>query len=149
VADRPGAHAEIQSLLGRYCTLVDRREWDQWKLCFAKDGAFVTRGRRLVGREAILEYVQEELSRFQMIRHLSHVPTIELASDARSATCHSYFELRAVTVRGNETIALGSYSDRLALGEGGWQFAERQAEFDYWVRRGDPWYPENGPDAQR
>jgi SnoaL-like domain len=149
VADRPGAHAEIQSLLGRYCALVDRREWDQWKLCFAEDGAFVTRGRRLVGREAIVDYVQEELSRFQMIRHLPHVPSIELASDARSATCDSYFELRAVTVRGNETIALGSYRDRVALGEGGWQFAERQAEFDYWVRRGDPWYPENGPDAQR
>jgi SnoaL-like domain len=149
VADRPGAHAEIQSLLGRYCALVDRREWDQWKLCFAEDGAFVTRGRRLVGREAIVDYVQEELSRFQMIRHLPHVPSIELASDARSATCDSYFELRAVTVRGNETIALGSYRDRLALGEGGWQFAERQAEFDYWVRRGDPWYPENGPDDQR
>jgi hypothetical protein len=149
VADRPEAHAEIQSLLGRYCWLVDRHQWDEWKLCFAEDGVFVTRGRRLVGHDAIVDYVQEELSRFRMIRHLPHVPSIELASDERSASCHSYFELRAVTVRGNETVALGSYSDRLALGEGGWQFVERQADFDYWVRRGDPWYGEDGPGSSR
>lgn len=149
MADRPEAHAEIQSLLGRYCWLVDRHQWDEWKLCFAEDGVFVTRGRRLVGRDAIVDYVQEELSRFRMIRHLPHVPSIELASDERSASCHSYFELRAVTVRGNETVALGSYSDRLALGEGGWQFVERQADFDYWVRRGDPWYGEDGPGSSR
>jgi hypothetical protein len=136
-----GPHPEIQSLLGRYCWLVDHGEWDQWKLCFAEDGAFVTRGRRLVGREEIVAYVQEELGRFRLIRHLSHVPSIELGPDERSASCHSYFELRAVTVRGSETVALGSYSDQLALGDGGWQFAERQAEFDYWVRRSDPWYP--------
>jgi hypothetical protein len=144
-----GPHAEIQSLLGRYCWLVDHRRWDQWKLCFADDGAFVTRGRRLVGRQEIVAYVQDELSRFRMIRHLSHLPSIELGADEQSAECHSYFELRAVTVRGNETVALGSYSDRLALGDAGWQFAERQAEFDYWVRRSDRWYPENGPDPSR
>jgi SnoaL-like domain len=138
-------HAEIQSLLGRYCWLVDRHEWDEWKLCFAEDGAFVTRGRRLEGRDAILEYVQEELSRFRLIRHLPHVPSIALEADGRPAGCDSYFELRAVTVRGNDTVALGSYSDRLALGSDGWQFAERRAEFDYWVRRGDPWFPEGDP----
>jgi hypothetical protein len=144
-----GPHAEIQSLLGRYCWLVDRHRWEEWKLCFAEDGAFVTRGRRLVGREEILEYVKGELSRFRMIRHLPHVPSIELGGDGRSAECQSYFELRAVTVRGNETVALGSYSDRLVLGEEGWQFAERKADFDYWVRRSDPWYREDGPDPSR
>jgi hypothetical protein len=146
VADRSSAHAEIQSLLGRYCWLVDRHQWDEWKLCFAEDGTFVTRGRRLVGREEILDYVQEELSRFRMIRHLAHVPSIELGPDGRSAECHSYFELRAVTMRGNETVALGSYIDHVRFGEHGWQFAERQADFDYWVRRNDPWYAERDAD---
>jgi hypothetical protein len=144
-----GAHAEIQSLLGRYCWLVDHGEWEAWALCFAEDAAFVTRGERIVGREAIVEYVQEELSRFKMIRHLSHVPSIELGTDGRSAECNSYFELRAVTTRGNETVGLGAYSDRLTLGDAGWQFAERQADFDYWVRRSDRWYGEDGPSPSR
>jgi hypothetical protein len=137
-----GAEAEIQSLLSRYCWLVDRGDWDAWQLCFAEDAAFETRGRRIEGRAEIVAYVQDELGRFSLIRHLPHPPSIELDEGGRSATCRSYFELRAVTVRGNETVALGSYSDRVALGNDGWQLAERRADFDYWVRRGEPWLPE-------
>jgi hypothetical protein len=140
-------HAEISSLLGRYCWLVDHGEWERWSRCFAADGAFVTRGRRLEGREEIVAYVKEELAAFEMIRHLTHTPSLELDSGERSARCRSYFELRAVTVRGADTVALGSYSDRVTLGDEGWQFAEREADFDYWVKRGEPWYPEGAADS--
>lgn len=133
------AISEIQSLHGRYCWLVDHRDWDHWQLCFAQDGAFVARGQRHEGRAAIVEYVQGELERFSVIRHLAHVPNVELQSED-SATAQSYFELRAGTVRGADTVALGSYVDRLTRRDGAWQFAERVAEFDYWVRRGEPWF---------
>jgi 3-phenylpropionate/cinnamic acid dioxygenase small subunit len=135
--------ADICSLLGRYCWLVDHGEWDEWQLCFAEDGAFIVRGNNLVGRQAIVDYVQEELSRFRMIRHLGHLPRVELDADQTSATCWSYFELRAVTHRGRETVALGSYVDRVTLGAQGWQIAERRADFDYWVPRQERWYGED------
>lgn len=140
--------AEISSLLGRYCWLVDHGEWDDWSRCFAPDAAFVTRGRRHEGRDPIVAFVKEELAAFEMIRHLTHTASIELASDERSARCHSYFELRAVTVRGADTVGLGAYIDRVALSDDeGWQFAEREADFDYWVKRGEPWYPEGAADS--
>jgi hypothetical protein len=129
----------IMSLHGRYCWLVDHRDWDRWQLCFAEDGAFVARGQRHEGRAAIVEYVKAELERFGVIRHLAHVPYVEVQS-ASSATARSYFELRAGTMRGADTLALGTYVDQLVCSEGEWRFAERVAEFDYWVRRGDPWF---------
>jgi 3-phenylpropionate/cinnamic acid dioxygenase small subunit len=139
--------ADINALLARYCWLVDHGEWEEWERCFAEDGAFVVRGEPYVGRKAISDYVKDELSRFRMIRHLSHLPWVELDDDERSAACRSYFELRAVTHRGRETVALGSYVDRVTLGPEGWQFAERRAEFDYWVPRQDRWYPEDASQA--
>jgi hypothetical protein len=128
----------IQALLGRYCWLVDRREWDQWQLCFAPDGVFDVRGQRHEGRAQIVDYVRDALAEFKLIRHLCHAPEIHVDSDA-SASCRSYFELRATTLRGTDTVALGSYLDRLAKHDGGWVFAERRADFDYWVRVGEPW----------
>ncbi len=133
------AVAAILSLHGRYCWLVDHRDWDHWQLCFAADGAFVARGERHQGRAAIVEYVKAELERFKVIRHLAHVPYVQIESET-SATARSYFELRAGTVRGADTMALGTYVDRLTREAGEWQFAERVAEFDYWVRTGEPWF---------
>jgi len=131
--------AEIQSLLGRYCWLVDHGEWEAWSKCFTPGGAFVTRGNRLEGRDEIVAYVKDELAAFSMIRHLSQVPDVELDEGGGSGRARSYFELRAVTRRGADTVALGSYVDTLELGEEGWQFAERVAEFEYWVKTGEPW----------
>jgi hypothetical protein len=130
---------EIICLHGRYCWLVDHGDWDGWAKCFADDGAFVARGQRHEGREAIVKYVQGELERFSVIRHLAHVPWIEVESEI-SARARSYFELRAGTVRGADTHGLGSYEDRLVCRDGQWMFAERVAEFDYWVKRGEPWF---------
>jgi hypothetical protein len=130
---------DIQALLGRYAWLVDHGEWDAWALCFTPDGSFVVRGEPIIGRAAIVAYVKDELARFRLIRHLGHAPEIVLAPDAASATCRSYFELRAITQGGRDTEALGSYVDRIVLTDQGWQFAERRAEFDYWTRRGEPW----------
>jgi hypothetical protein len=129
----------IQALLGRYAWLVDRGKWDEWARCFTPDGAFVVRGRPIAGRDAIIAYVKDELARFRLIRHLCHAPEITLGEGAISARCRSYFELRAITHRGTDTEALGSYEDLLQLTDEGWQFAERRAEFDYWTRRGEPW----------
>jgi ketosteroid isomerase-like protein len=129
----------IQALLGRYAWLVDRGEWDQWAHCFTPDGSFVVRGEPIVGRDAIVEYVKNELGRFRLIRHLGHAPEIALGEDGTTAHCRSYFELRAITQRGTDTEALGSYVDSLQQTDEGWQFAERRAEFDYWTRRGEPW----------
>lgn len=137
------AYAEIVSLLSRYCWLVDRRRWDEWALCFAEDGAFVARGHRWEGRAAIVEYVQAEVARFTVIRHLSHIPEIVLESEI-SARCRSYFELRAATLRGADTHGLGSYEDVVTRAGGCWAFAERRADFDYWVRRGEPWFSDSG-----
>lgn len=139
--------ASVASLLGRYCWLVDHRQWDEWGLCFREDGVFAVRGKRLVGRAAIVQYVRDELDRFRVIRHLAHLPGITL--EGEEATCRSYFELRAVTAAGAETVALGSYIDRVVDGPDGWQFAERRAEFEYWVRRDDPWYRDGAPDERQ
>ncbi len=133
------AVAAIISLHGRYCWLVDHRDWDQWQLCFTENGAFVARGERHAGRAAIVEFVKAELDRFKIIRHLSHVPYVELQSED-TATARCYFELKAGTTRGADTLSLGTYVDRLERHEGQWLFAERVAEFDYWVKRGEPWF---------
>jgi hypothetical protein len=130
---------EIQALLGRYAWLVDRGDWEEWGRCFTADGAFVVRGEPIRGRAAIIDYVKDELGRFRLIRHLGHAPEIAVDAGGTTARCRSYFELRAITHRGGESEALGSYEDRLELGEDGWQFAERWAEFDYWTRRGERW----------
>ena len=129
----------IQALLGRYAWLVDRGDWDQWAECFTPDGAFVVRGESIEGREAIVDHVRGELAAFRLIRHLGHTAEIELEPGGRSARSRSYFELRAITQRGHDTEALGSYEDRLLRTDQGWQFAQRRAEFDYWTRRDQPW----------
>lgn len=135
-----GQLGEIQSLMGRYCRLVDQREWDAWSLCFTAEGAFSAGDTRAVGRRAIVEFVEGQLANLDTIRHLNHPASIELGEDGESAKAHSYFELKASTLRGRETEALGAYTDSLILSGEGWQFAERLAAFDFWVGRDEPWF---------
>jgi hypothetical protein len=130
--------AEIENLLERYCWTVDHWQWNEWARCFTEDGVFQVRAQRLVGRGAILAYVQGTVGDYRLLRHLPHHPAVEIQGPAE-AVARSYFELRGTTARGRDVEALGSYEDELVKTDDGWKFKLRKARFDYFVRRAEPW----------
>ena len=127
---------QILNLIERYCWAADHQQWDEWLDCFAEDGAFDVRGRRVSGREALRAFILEEVGEsFTYVRHLVFNPSIELEGDSR-ARGRCYFEVRGTNIRGTDFEALGSYEDEMVKTTGGWKFRLRRARFDYFVRRG-------------
>ena len=129
--------AEIENLLEDYCWAVDTKTWDDFAGCFTEDGAFVVRGRRLVGGDAIVQYVRDSVGDYKTLRHLVHHPSIRVTNNSARVRC--YFELRGTTATGRDIEALGVYQDELRKTREGWKFLVREATFDYYVRRGEPW----------
>jgi 3-phenylpropionate/cinnamic acid dioxygenase small subunit len=127
---------EIDDLLTRYATGVDRRDWDLWESCFTADAHidYSAFGGTKGGVKDVRRWLEDVMVRFPMSQHL--VMNREVAIDGDSATARSAFynPMAVPTGRGDERQLFfcgGYYCDKLKRTRDGWRIAERVEEFSY------------------
>jgi 3-phenylpropionate/cinnamic acid dioxygenase small subunit len=125
---------EIDDLLTRYATGVDRRDWDLWETCFTPDALidYSAFGGIRGNVKEVRRWLEEIMVRFSMTQHL--VINREVQLDGDTATCRSGFYNPMALPIGEERLLFfcgGYYCDKLVRTAQGWRIRERIEEFSY------------------
>jgi hypothetical protein len=130
---------EIDDLLTRYATGVDRKDWDLWETCFTPDafidyGAF---GGTSGGVKEVRAWLEKTMVMFETSQHM--VINRELVIDGDTATCRSGFYNPMTLAQGEDAPKLlwfdgGYYCDELVRTPDGWRIQRRVEEFSYSTR---------------
>lgn len=131
IADR----IEIDDLLTRYCTGVDRKEWDLWETCFTAD-AFIDYSAFGGTKGAVKEvrkWLEETMAGFPMTHHLVANKEIRIEGDTATARSMFYNPMGVPSRDGPPKIFIcgGYYLDKLVRTPEGWRIRERVEEFGY------------------
>lgn len=119
----------IADLRGRYCQLLDNREWDAFADLFTSEGVFDGL-HRVVGRGAIHRFFSEDVPRIaEQFWHFCSNGTLDLAGDR--ATGRISMEYWSVT-DGVSFLSAGHYDDVLERVNGQWKFASRKITFYFY-----------------
>jgi hypothetical protein len=114
---------ELSDLVATYGQVVDDRDPDGMRACYAKDSVFDTVTGRIEGREAIVDYYLERLRIQGPSFHVPHSQTVEFTGpDEASGVVTAHAELG--TPDGTFWVAL-RYHDRYIREDGRWRFRER------------------------
>ncbi len=129
---------EIDSLLTRYATAVDDKNWDLYTTCFTAD-AFIdyTAAGGIKGQlPEVRKWLSEVLPAFAMTQHL--VTNRAIVIDGDQATARSCFFNPMGIADGNGGMKVsfdgGYYNDKLVRTVQGWRIAERIEETAYTTR---------------
>ena len=117
----------IVNHLARYCFVVDRGTADEIAALFWDDARLdfngIYNGYAEI-RQCYAEWIARARDPVEGLRHLIHVPYIELDGDAARAV--TYVDADCHVRRSGRTILLrATYRDRLSRRAGEWRFAER------------------------
>lgn len=130
---------EIDDLLTRYATGVDRRDWDLWESCFTPDARidYSAFGGIAGGVKEVRAWLARTMPIFGMTQHM--VINREVAIDGDTARCRSgfYNPMTWPSKEGEPTrlsIDGGYYCDVLVRTPQGWRIRERVEEFSYSTR---------------
>ena len=129
---------EIDDLLTRYATGVDRRDWDLWESCFTPDAfidytAFGGTSGSVADVRAWLEKVFEM---FGASQHLVVNKEITLDGDEGTGRC-AFYNPMVLPREGKDPLLWvegGYYLDRFVRTPDGWRIRERREEFSYSTR---------------
>jgi 3-phenylpropionate/cinnamic acid dioxygenase small subunit len=131
IADR----LEIEELLTRYATALDRKDWDLYASCFTSD-AYIdyTSAGGIKGRLAVIKpWLAGVMAGFPMSQHL--ITNRAITIDGDTATCESYFfNPMGLADEAGELVLFfegGSYSDKLVRTAEGWRIAQRIEQTAY------------------
>ena len=134
IADR----LEIEDLLTRYATGVDRKDWDLWESCFTPDAVidYSAFGGASGGVKEVRAWLAEVMTRFAATQHL--VTNRDIRLDGERATCRSGFYNPMAVRTGDDQRLLffdgGYYCDELVRTPDGWRISKRTEEFSYSTR---------------
>jgi len=126
---------EIDDLLTRYATGVDRKEWNLWESCFMPDAHidYTAFGGTKGGVKEVRAWLEETMAGFPMTQHL--VTNREVHVDGDTATARSGFYNPMAVPNGDGPPRLffcgGWYHDKLVRTPAGWRIQERLEEFGY------------------
>lgn len=126
---------EIDDLLTRYATGVDRKDWDLWESCFTADAQidYTAFGGEKGGVKEIRMWLEKTMAGFPMTQHL--VINREITIDGDSATGRSGFYNPMAVPNGDKPAKLffcgGWYHDEFIRTESGWKIHQRSEEFGY------------------
>jgi 3-phenylpropionate/cinnamic acid dioxygenase small subunit len=132
IADR----IEIDDLLTRYATGVDRRDWDLWETCFTPDAHidYSAFGGTKGGVQEVRRWLDEVMVRFPMSQHMVMNREVAITGDTATARSGFYNPMALPTGRGDERQLFfcgGYYCDKLVRTPQGWRIRERVEEFSY------------------
>jgi ketosteroid isomerase-like protein len=128
------ARSEICDLHQRYARAIDERDLDLLIDQFTEDGAFrhYDGSENAEGREGLRAFYDKRFRVLGPSYHYPHGQVVELAEDLESATgvvpAHSEFE-----IDGGCVLAGMRYLDNYRIEDGRWRFAERVAQFWYYM----------------
>ncbi len=126
---------EIDDLLTRYATGVDRKQWDLWESCFTEDAYidYTAFGGTSGSVKEVRAWLEKTLAGFPMTQHL--VANREVCIEGDTATARSMFFNPMGVPNGDGPHKLflcgGYYLDKLVRTPAGWRIRERVEEFGY------------------
>ena len=124
--------AEIQDVLHRYATMVDRRDWALMDRVFAPGATIDYRstGGRSGPYQETLEWLDRALRPWPLNLHFISNVVIELDGDEARAHCYFHAPMGRVEEDGSQLIITnaGTYEDRLVRTSEGWRIAERDCQ---------------------
>jgi hypothetical protein len=130
---------EIDDLLTRYATGVDRRDWDLWESCFTPDARidYSAFGGIAGGVKEVRDWLEKTLAIFPMSQHM--VINREVAIEGDTARCRSgFYNPMSLPAKPGEPqrfwIDGGYYVDELVRTPAGWKIRSRSEEFSYSTR---------------
>lgn len=117
---------EIRDLVHRYSDAVVHADRDQWAGTWAADAVWdLGRGRRVEGRDAILEAWITAMTRFDAVVQTVMNGTADLDETAGTGSGRWYIHEVMQRSAGDRTLMVGHYDDRYVRTADGWRFAER------------------------
>lgn len=130
---------EIDDLLTRYATGVDRRDWDLWESCFTPDARidYSAFGGIAGDVKQVRAWLEKTMAMFPMSQHM--VINREVHIEGDTARCRSgFYNPMTWPTREGEPPRLsidgGYYCDVLVRTSDGWRIRERVEEFSYSTR---------------
>ena len=131
-------HCAIRDLAVRYCTAVDRRDWDLLADVFLPEATVcLPESVVLTGSEEIVSRYRRGISRFDATHHMVTNHAIELGGDSARHTCLLHAQhVRHDAPGGPNFVIGGRYTDQLVRTRRGWRIGRRQ--LDYIWTEGNP-----------
>lgn len=116
----------IEDLVHRYSDAVVHANREQWAQTWAEDAVWdLGKGRRVEGRDAILEAWISAMTRFDAVVQTVMNGTADLDEATGTGTGRWYIHEVMQRSAGDRTLMVGHYDDRYVRTGDGWRFAER------------------------
>ncbi len=130
---------EIDDLLTRYATGVDRKDWDLWESCFTADARidYTAFGGICGGVAEVRAWLEKTMAMFPMSQHMILNKEIAISGDTATSRAGFYNPMSLPIEDGENRLLFfegGYYCDRLVRTEDGWKIRERIEEFGYSTR---------------
>ncbi|MDG2028967.1 MAG: nuclear transport factor 2 family protein [Acidimicrobiales bacterium] len=117
----------IERLVHDYSDAVVHRDFGQWGSTWAPDGVWdLGKGRRVEGREAILEMWTGAMTRFTAVIQTVFNGAAELDEESGTGTGRWYILEAMQRSDGTNSMMLGHYDDSYVRVDGQWLFASRE-----------------------
>ncbi|MGZ3197182.1 MAG: nuclear transport factor 2 family protein [Croceibacterium sp.] len=137
--DRRAVEIDIERLIKRYVNLNDAQDWNAVADLYTEDARFARPskpGEFIVGREAILASFLARPPRAQRHVIANTVVDVEGPATARAFSVIVLYQgdpapQGALPTMSADSPIIGTFTDRLALTEDGWRFAERVGGLDF------------------
>ncbi|CAN7760227.1 nuclear transport factor 2 family protein [Cupriavidus necator] len=120
---------EITQLRGRYCDLLDSRQWETFTELFTEDGVFEGIDRA-VGRQEIYRFFSQDVPALaEGFWHFCTNGTVAIEGDCATGRISMLY----LSVSGGKSyVSAGHYDDVLARTPRGWRFSSRKISFYFY-----------------
>lgn len=130
---------EIDDLLVRYATGVDRKDWDLWETCFTPDAVidYTAFGGIRGGVQEVRAWLEKTMVMFPMSQHMILNREVEIDGETATSRAGFYNPMSLPLDDGDNRLLFfegGYYCDRLRRTPEGWRIEERVEEFSYSTR---------------
>ncbi len=127
------ARLELHELAARYCHRIDARDYAGAAALFAQGASFAVPDNVATGREAIGQFLQSQLDRYQSTYHYVHSQVLDgLGADTARGIVDAHAEH---ALDGCCVLAGIRYADAYERGPDGWRFETRELQIRYFL----PW----------
>jgi hypothetical protein len=131
---------ELQDLVVRYSTSVDRKDWDLYESLFTPDAIidYTQVGGIRGGPREVREWLAQVMPGFPAYQHMVSNVELSIAGDAATGRAMLFNPMGCQTPGGVQVALIGLwYNDRFVRTDAGWRFAERVEELS-WQRDWPP-----------
>jgi hypothetical protein len=127
------ARYELSDLVARYCHMIDARDYAGASELFEPDASFIVPDERTTGRDAVRDFLQKQLERYEFTYHYVHSQVIDAIDEDRA---HGVVDAHAEHGEDGTCVLAGiRYLDVYRRSESGWRFQERELQIRYFL----PW----------